>query len=73
MSTVIDEGYTDVEEATDFYWRLTAPVGTGDVILDLGSIIAEWDENEQDLALLAIAGKLEYTAEIIRDHATVAE
>jgi hypothetical protein len=68
--TVIDEGYLDVEEDTHYYWQLTAPIGTKDVDLNLGTIIASWGEDEQKLAIRAIASKLRIVAGMLDEQVT---
>lgn len=57
-----DPEVIEVDEPSTFYWRITQPVGTKDVDLDLGTMISEWDDAEIDLVVWSIARKLQHIA-----------
>jgi hypothetical protein len=55
----------ETEDADTYYWKLVQPVGDADVDLILGEDVSDWDDDDRQLLLLAIAEKLRYVSDAL--------
>lgn len=65
MPVIVETEVVETEDADTYYWKLVQPVGDADVDLILGEDVSDWDDDDRQLLLLAIAEKLRYVSDAL--------
>jgi hypothetical protein len=65
MPVIVETEVVETEDADTYYWKLVQSVGGADVDLVLGEAVSDWDDDDRQLVLLAIAKKLRHVSDAL--------